>query len=158
MSQYFSSLPSSHLLASPLGQVLLKASREGRFSDVIYKGKSPWHKKDRGWRLHMSEEMVRGWCIPLVQLCSIHFALFRWKNYHPKHWGDTIEWCHTVITIMFNIMFSVQCSMFMFNVQLPQPLILTQYQEKERKIIDQHKIWILVTVLDSIWLSGQRLS
>ena len=41
-----------------------------------------------------------------------------------------------------NVQHYVQCSvsMFMFNVQLPQPLILTQYQEKERKIIDQHKI------------------
>ena len=98
MSQYFSSLPSSHLLASPLGQVLLKASRERRFSDVIYKGKSPWHKKDRGWRLHMSEEMVRGWCIPLVQPCSIHFALFRWKNY-DNLWPDNQIESRTVTSI-----------------------------------------------------------
>jgi len=38
---YFSSLPSSHLLVSPLGQVLLKASLEGSFSGEIYKGKFP---------------------------------------------------------------------------------------------------------------------
>jgi len=40
MPHYFSSLPSSHLLVSPLGQVLLKASLEGSFSSEIYKGNS----------------------------------------------------------------------------------------------------------------------
>lgn len=102
MPQYFSSLPSSHLLVSPLGQVLPKASHEGSFSDVIYKGKFPWHKKCREWRLHMNEEMVRGCCTPWFCHVASIFPFLDEKNYHPKHWGDTVEWCHSVITIMFN--------------------------------------------------------
>ena len=88
--------------------------------------------------------MVRGWCLPWFCHVAYIFALFRWRKYHHKHRRDTKF--HQLQYSDGMMPFSHNC-----NIQHYHKLLIhTKYEEKGRKIINKHKIWILATVPDSV--------